>query len=251
MLQQTNFIMKTNYLKQLLVLAFVFLAKNVMLSQVVGDFTVSKPENGSFTYHWTDPVLQTVNIDSVRKQKEKSENHLKGLNLLDDRLQSNRKELKMLTKQANDEAKVISNERKYLAEKKRFSKDEEKFLKTEKSLRDKEIKQIISERKDLKKKSKDLDKDDVRSRIASLDEKDSKIKDLESQWNVKRDNLKNNIDAIAETESKLDRREVDVKNRLRKLDCTKATLDLKAKQLDVEKQQTKLEIKKSRTLLKK
>jgi polyisoprenoid-binding protein YceI len=76
--------MKTNYLKQLLVLAFVFLAKNVMLSQVVGDFTVSKPENGSFTYHWTDPVLQTVNIDSVRKQKEKSENHLKGLNLLDD-----------------------------------------------------------------------------------------------------------------------------------------------------------------------
>ena len=243
--------MKTNFLKMLLVFAFIVLAKNVVFSQVVSDSTLSKPENGGFTYHWTEPVMQTVNIDSIKQQKEDFETHLKGLDFLDGRLQSNRKELKMLTNQANDEAKVISNERKYLAEKKKFAKDEEKFLKTEKNLRDKEIKQIISERKDLKKKAKDLDKDDLRNRIASLDEKDSKIKDLENQWNVKRDNFKKNIDVIAETESKLDRREVDAKNRLRELDRTKAALDLKAKQLDVEKQQTKLEIKKSKALLKK
>lgn len=243
--------MKTNYLKLLLVFLFIVIVRIVAFAQVVNDTTVLKPENADSTYHLTEPVLQPVNIDSVKQQKLDSENYLKSIGLLEDRLKSNRRELRLRTDQANDEAKAISNERKTMAEKKKFLKDEEKFLKTEKSLRDKETKQMISERKELNKKSKELYKDDFKDRIESLDDKDRQIKELESQWNVKRNNLKENFDDIAESERKLNLREVDLKNRLMELNRTKTALDLKAKQLEVEKQQTKLEIKKSKALLKK
>ncbi|HEY6915138.1 MAG TPA: hypothetical protein VI413_10715 [Paludibacter sp.] len=243
--------MKINYLKLLLVFLCIVFVKIVAVAQVVNDTTVLKPENADSTYHWTEPVLQPVNIDSIRQQKLDSENYLKSIEILEDRLKSNRKELRLSTDQANDEAKAISNERKTLAEKKKFAKDEEKFLKTEKNLRDKEIKQMISERKELNNKSKELYKDDFRDRIESLDDKDRQIKNLESQWNEKRNDLKKSFDDIAEDERKLNLREVDVKNRLMELNRTKSALDLKAKQLEVEKQQTKLEIKKSKALLKK
>lgn len=243
--------MKTNYLKLLLVFLFIAFVKIVAFAQVVSDSTVLKPDNADSAYQWTEPVLQPVNIDSIRQQKEDSENYLTSIGILEDRLKSNRKELKLRTDQANDEAKAISNERKTLAEKKKFAKDEEKFLKTEKKLRDKEIKQMISERKELNKKSKELYKDDFRDRIENLDDKDRQIKNLESQWNEKRNDLKKNFDDIAEAESKLNLREADVKNRLMELNRTRTALELKAKQLEVEKQQTKLDIKKSKALLKK
>jgi hypothetical protein len=243
--------MKTNYLKLLIVFLFIVFGKIVTFAQVVTDSTVLKPENADSTYHWTVPVLQSVNIDSIRQQKLDSENYLKSIGVLEDRLKSNRKELRLRTDQANDEVKAISNERKILAQKKKFAKDEEKFLKTEKSLRDKEKKQMISDRKELNKKSKELYKEDFRDRIANLDDKDRQIKELENQWNVKRNKLKENFDDIAEGERKLDLREIDVKNRLMELNRTKTALDLKAKQLEVEKQQTKLEIKKSKALLRK
>ena len=76
------------------------------------------------------------------------------------------------------------------------------------------------------------------------------IKELESQWTNKRNELKKSLNSYAEKESELNRREVEVKEHLRELDRTKAALDLKAKQLSLEKQQTKLEIKKSKALLK-
>lgn len=242
--------MKNKCLNYSLVFVFIVLVRTVGFSQVVTDTTSSKSEDKEFVYKWAEPVFQTVDIDSVKQQKVDNENYLISLDLLEDRLQNNKKELKMLANQANDEAKVISNERKYIGEKKKFSKDEDKFLKAEKSQRDREIKQLITERKDLKKRSKGLDKDELRDRVYKLDEKDNEIKGLENQWNKRRADLKYTISEIAEKEAKLDRREVEVNNRLRELDRTKSLLDLKTKQLNLEKQQTKLEIKKSKALLK-
>jgi len=97
--------MKTNYLKLLLVFLFVVFVKIVAFTQLVSDTTVLKPENADSTYHWTEPVLQPLNIDSIRQQKLDSENYLKSIGILEDRLKSNRKELRLRTDQANDEAK--------------------------------------------------------------------------------------------------------------------------------------------------
>lgn len=245
-----NIAMKSKHLNYALVFIFVVFVRTVGFSQVVNDTATLKADNKDFTYKWAEPVFQTVDIDSVKQQKVDNENYLKSIELLEDRLQNNKKELKMLINQANDEARVISNERKYVADKKKFTKDEDKFLKTEKSYRDKEAKLLMVDRKGLKKLSKELNNEELRDRTLKLDEKDNKIKELESQWNKRRDDLKYSLSEIAEKEAKLDRREVEVNNRLRELDRTKSALDLKAKQLNLEKQQTKLEIKKSKALLK-
>lgn len=231
--------MKNTNLKFLFVSLSVMFAINEGFSQVVTDSTGSKLENVGSDYRWTEPVLQSVNVDSIMKQKNDYASYLKSIEVLEVRLDNNRKELKMLTNQANDEAKVISNERKYLNEKKRFAKDEEKLLKTEKRLRDQEVRYLMTERKELKKNSKGLENADRKERVARLDEKDSKIKDLESKWNEKRSGLKTDLNVIAEKESKLDRREIEVKNRLRELDRMKETLALKEKQLNLEKKKTK------------
>ena len=143
--------MENYHSKTLLLSLVVIFAISPVFSQSITDSVVTKPDNGQFNYKWTEPIYQSVNLDSIKSQKADYDNYLNSLELLDDRLQSNRKELKMLTNQANDEAKVINNERKYLAEKKKFARDDEKYLKTEKSLRDKEAKQLVTDRKELKK----------------------------------------------------------------------------------------------------
>jgi chromosome segregation ATPase len=240
--------MKNTNIRILFVVVCTIFEINLGFSQNVNDSTASKPVNAEVNYKWTELVLQSVNLDSIKQLKDGHTEYLKNIEMLEERLDRNRKELKILTSQANDEAKVISNERQHLADKKRFAKEGEKLLKSEKSLRDKELKLLNSDRKELKRSSKDIDKEELKERVAILDEKDNKIKDLESKWNSKRSELKNDLNNIAESESSLDRREVEVKNRLRELDRQKEALDLKARQLNLEKKQVKQQLKKLNAL---
>jgi hypothetical protein len=94
--------MKSKHLNYALVFILVVFVRTVGFSQVVNDTATLKADNKDFTYKWAEPVFQTVDIDSVKQQKVDNENYLKGLELLEDRLQNNKKELKMLTNQAND-----------------------------------------------------------------------------------------------------------------------------------------------------
>ena len=207
-------------------------------------------ENKNSSYKWSNPVLQIVDLDSIAVKKNDYENYLTSIDILEQKLDNNTKELKMLTNEANDEVKVLKNERKYNAEKRKFAKEDEKLLKSEQKLRAIEQKQLSVERKELKKISKELGRDELYQRNLVLDDKASKLKLQEDNWNRRRDDLKFNLSTIAETEKKLDRREVEVQNRLRELGRLKDDNSLKLKKIDIEKKKAKQELKKSKELLK-
>ena len=85
---------------------------------------------GNTFYHWETPVLEPINIDSIRQHKQDYEAYLEQIDSLESVLKSNKKQIKQYQDQANSEAKLVKKERSNIRQKVNFYKEDEKLLKT-------------------------------------------------------------------------------------------------------------------------
>ncbi|MBV5282136.1 MAG: hypothetical protein JZU53_06820 [Paludibacter sp.] len=200
-------------------------------------------------YRWDTPDLQPIDIDVVRQQKRDSESYLVDLELLGDKLKSNRKELKVLMDQVNVENKKLDNELKMSSQKNKFNREDEKLQKEEKKLRAKELNALKKERNEFKKNSVELDLIQKDIRYKQFSERENKILDADDNWNKRREVLRDKQHLQLQVDTKLEDRKQEIKRRIKELDQQREILDIKEKQLNIEKQQIKLEIKKAKTLI--
>lgn len=205
---------------------------------------------GNTFYHWETPVLEPINIDSIRQQKQDYEAYLEQIDSLENVLKSNKKQIKQYQDQANSEAKLVKKERSNIKQKVNFYKEDEKLLKTEKKLRDKEMKMLRKERRDFVKASKGLVSNDVDYRNMKFDERENRIVDADANWATKMDNLRKNQVQIQSDQKKLEDREREVLTRQTELKTYDEAIQLKAQQIAIEKKQANLEIKRAKMQLK-
>lgn len=205
--------------------------------------------NNVVLYHWDEPDLQPIDIDFARQQKKDNEGYLSDLELLDSKLKSNRKELKVLLDQAHVERKKLDNEMKTSSQKNKFIKEDSKLQKEEKKLREKEWNSLKNEKNEFKKNSAEFDSNQKEIRYSQFNERENKILDADANWKKKRDVLRNKQDSQMQVDAKLGDREKEIKKRIKELDQQNDILDIKEKQLNIEKKQIKLEMKKSKALV--
>ncbi len=206
--------------------------------------------SGHRYYQWDTPILEKVDVRSIEMHKNDHERYLSQIEILENVLKKNKKELNSFFQQAKDQAKALNNEKKNLNDKRKFYKQDEKLSNKEKKLRDRELKLIQKERKTFKKQAKDMSSFDVDERLRQFDDREYRIEIAEGRWSEKREVTQRNLEKLADDEKILNERDFEIKERLRDLDYFRRDLDLQTKQLALEKKQTKLEIKKAKAALK-
>jgi len=250
--------MKSYRQKAILIISLVNITIGLVYSQtseiskgLLDSVTSQKPSdsNNTVLYHWDTPDLQPIDIDLIRQQKKDNESYLSDLELLDAKLKSNRKELKILLDQAQVENKKLDNEMKTSSQKNKFIKEDSKLQKEEKKLREKEWNSLKNEKNEFKKNSAELDSKQKEIRYDQFNERENKILDADANWKKKWDVLRNNQNSQMQVDAKLVDREREIKRRIKELDQQNEALDIKEKQLNVEKKQIKLEIKKSKAFV--
>ena len=250
--------MKSYRQKAILIISLVNITIGLVYSQtseiskgLLDSVTSQKPSdsNNTVLYHWDTPDLQPIDIDLIRQQKKDNESYLSDLELLDAKLKSNRKELKILLDQAQVENKKLDNEMKTSSQKNKFIKEDSKLQKEEKKLREKEWNSLKNEKNEFKKNSAELDSKQKEVRYDQFNERENKILDADANWKKKWDVLRNNQNSQMQVDAKLGDREREIKRRIKELDQQNEALDIKEKQLNVEKKQIKLEIKKSKAFV--
>jgi len=250
--------MKSYRQKAILIISLVNITIGLVYSQtseiskgLLDSVTSQKPSdsNNTVLYHWDTPDLQPIDIDLIRQQKKDNESYLSDLELLDAKLKSNRKELKILLDQAQVENKKLDNEMKTSSQKNKFIKEDSKLQKEEKKLREKEWNSLKNEKNEFKKNSAELDSKQKEVRYDQFNERQNKILDADANWKKKWDVLRNNQNSQMQVDAKLGDREREIKRRIKELDQQNEALDIKEKQLNVEKKQIKLEMKKSKAFI--
>lgn len=201
-------------------------------------------------FKWEIPVLDKIDLDSLKQQKSDNEIYLANIENFERTLKKNQTELSGFYKHAQEQAKVVKNERKNSKEKRKFYLQDEKMLKTEKKLRDKELKLILNGKKALKKEAKNLESWQVDEKNRKYEERESQVRAAEERWNQKREINQQNLSQISEELKEYDNRDADIRERINSLNVLKKELDLKAKQIALEKKQTKNEIKLAKALIK-
>ena len=250
--------MKSYRQKAILIISLVNITIGLVYSQtseiskgLLDSVTSQKPSdsNNTVLYHWDTPDLQPIDIDLIRQQKKDNESYLSDLELLDAKLKSNRKELKILLDQAQVENKKLDNEMKTSSQKNKFIKEDSKLQKEEKKLREKEWNSLKNEKNEFKKNSAELDSKQKEVRYDQFNERENKILDADANWKKKWDVLRNNQNSQMQVDAKLGDREREIKRRIKELDQQNEAIDIKEKQLNVEKKQIKLEMKKSKAFI--
>ncbi|NLI72797.1 MAG: hypothetical protein GX361_08745, partial [Bacteroidales bacterium] len=159
-------------------------------------------------YQWETPILEKIDLKSIEQYKDNHESYLAELELLEDMLKKNKKELNAYYQQAKDHAKVLKNEKKNLKEKRKFYEQDQKLAKREKKLRDRELKLIKKERKALKKHSKTMSNWDVEEKMRKFDDREYRIEEAEQRWQEKRAATQRNLEILAEDERVLNQRQL-------------------------------------------
>lgn len=195
-------------------------------------------------------VFKNIDIDSLKKHKSDLSQYLKDIDMMENVIKNNYKELNNQYNSIKKESNLINADYKLLDQKRKIIKLDEKLLKKEKKLRDKEMKAFKVEKKDFEKASKNMDQTEVDSRLMRFMDNQSRIENSNMKWEEKMEIIKSDKKILDESEQKILRKETDIKNRISELDRYKDSLKLKEKQLEVEKKQVLLEMKKAKLELK-